>query len=131
MSGIFTGHRVTNPAIFSVKEEGGLINNSNELLDSLEMFQSMYVKPKQIFLEKIFNKLARINGITDELHITEYKLKFTKADLTINDVLTILQSPLTTEQKVNILITSGYDEDEAIKLVGNPAPEPTGPKIIN
>lgn len=129
ISGIFTGHRVTNPAIFSVKEEGGLINNSNELLDSLEMFQSMYVKPKQLFIENIFNKLARINGIEDTLNITEYKLNFTKADLTINDVLTILQAPITNEQKINMLIKSGYDEDEAVKLVGNPAPEPTGPKI--
>lgn len=133
--GVFTGHRVTNPSIFGVREEGALISNKSELLDSLEMFQSMYVTPKQNFIEKIIQRLANLNGISDKFEITEYQMKFSKMDLGIAELLSILTSPLTREQKLALLTSNGYNEAEAEEFVGSgqviQPPAPTGPDKNN
>jgi hypothetical protein len=133
--GIFTGHRVTNPSIFGVRDKGGLITNKSDLLDSLEMFQSMYVTPKQRFIEKCLNRLANINGVTDKIEIAEYQMKFSKMDLDISSLMLILNSTLPAVQKIAILNSNGYTEEEAKEFVGNgivvQPPAPTGPSKIN
>lgn len=133
--GVFTGHRVTNPSIFGVRDKGGLITNKSDLLDSLESFQSMYVTPKQRIIEKELNRLAQINGINEKLEIAEYEMKFSKMDISISDLITLLTSPgLSTEQRFELLTLNGYSDEAARKMVANPAPAiplPTGPPKPN
>lgn len=116
--GIFAGHRITNPALFGIKDEGGVQFGQSDLLNSLEIFQSSYVTPKQLLIEKVFRRLARINGINDKLSINEYQIKFSKSDLQITDILAILTSELLPSSKAALLQSSGYTQEEAIKLVG-------------
>jgi hypothetical protein len=91
------------------------------------MFRSQYIVPKQRFIEKQFNRLSRINGITDRLELANYELNFAKMDLSISDTLSILSAPITDDAKRNLLIINGITEEDANKLViTNPAP--TEPK---
>ena len=131
--GIFTGHRVTNPSIFGVRDKGGLITGKSDLLDSLEMFQSMYITPKQKFIEKCFQRLINLNGINDMIKITEYQMKFSKMDLGISELMAIITSPISREQKIAILTSNGYEEKEAEEFVGTGTitPTPTGPDKTN
>lgn len=77
--GILTGHSVTNPGLFGVAQEGEL-GMKNVILESLEMFQSMYVNPKQLFLERTFNSLLKFNGSQSKLLINKYKLDIEKIE---------------------------------------------------
>ena len=113
--GIFVGHRATNPNLFGVRVAGEL-GNKNNLIESLQVFQAQYIDSKQILLEKEFNRLARINGITDKLEINKFQLEMS-IEPNVQDLLNILQAPLTDEQKINILLLVGYKEEEAINLV--------------
>ncbi len=115
--GIFVGHRATNPNLFGVRISGEL-GNKNDLIESLQVFQAQYVDSKQQLLEQTFNRLSRINGITDKLEINKFKLEMTWQPV-VQDMLNILQSPLADEQKINMLILVGYSEDDATKLVKN------------
>ena len=125
--GVFTGHRVTNPAIFGVRDKGGLITNKSDLLDSLEAFQSMYITPKQRMIEKELQRLMSINGITDKIEIAEYEMKFSKVDLTVADIMSILTSPLSDNQKFELLCSNGYNDETARKLITNNDPKPAAP----
>jgi len=115
--GIFVGHRATNPNLFGVRISGEL-GNKNDLIESLQVFQAQYVDSKQQLLEQTFNRLSKINGITDKLEINKFKLEMTWQPV-VQDMLNILQSPLADEQKINMLILVGYSEDDATKLVKN------------
>lgn len=116
--GILGSHRVSDPALFGLNKPSEGINlGQSQILNSLEMFRSQYIVPKQKFMEKVLNRLARINGITDKIKLSQYELNFAKMDVSISDVLSILQSPLTDEVKRNMLVLNGYTEDDANKLV--------------
>lgn len=116
--GILGAHRVSDPALFGLNKPAEGINLSQtHILDSLEMFRSQYIKPKQRFIEKCFNRLARINGLTDKLQLAQYELNFAKMDLAIGDVLNILGAQLPDEVKRNMLVLNGYSEEDALKLV--------------
>ena len=65
---IFAGHQITTPSLFGVLVEGSLGTRS-EIRDGYEVFKNTYVNDKQQFLESIFNKLAKINGVTSDLYI--------------------------------------------------------------
>lgn len=65
---IFAGHQITTPSLFGVLVEGSLGTRS-EIRDGYEVFKNTYVNDKQQFLESIFNKLAKINGVSTELYI--------------------------------------------------------------
>lgn len=65
---IFAGHQITTPSLFGVLVEGSLGTRS-EIRDGYEVFKNTYVNDKQQFLEAIFNKLAKINGVTSDLYI--------------------------------------------------------------
>lgn len=75
--GILTGHSVTNPGIFGVNTPGEL-GQKTIILESLEMFQSMYINPKQRIVEAVYNKLLRFNNSDTELKLTKYKLDIEK-----------------------------------------------------
>jgi hypothetical protein len=126
--GILGSHRVNDPDLFGLgNHDGGITFGQTNILNSLEMFRSQYIVPKQRFIEKCFNRLSRINGITDRLELANYELNFAKMDLSISDTLSILSAPITDDAKRNLLIINGITEEDANKLViTNPAP--TEPK---
>jgi hypothetical protein len=75
--GILTGHSVTNPGIFGVNTPGEM-GQKSIILESLEMFQSMYINPKQQLVEAVYNKLLRFNGSSSKLVLNKYKLDIEK-----------------------------------------------------
>lgn len=77
--GILTGHGVVNPALFGIQTQGEL-GQKNIILESLEIFQSMYIEPKMLQVEKVFNRLLRINGSQTPIKLNEYKLDIQKIE---------------------------------------------------
>ena len=75
--GILTGHSVTNPGLFGISQEGEL-GQKNIILESLEIFQGMYVDPKQQMIETIYNRLLKFNGSQSKLKLNKYKLDIEK-----------------------------------------------------
>lgn len=75
--GVLTGHSVTNPGLFGVSQEGEL-GMKNVILESLEIFQSMYVAPKQDVIATVYNKLLKFNGSTTKLVLNKYELDIEK-----------------------------------------------------
>jgi len=65
---LFAGHQITAPDLFGISTPGQL-GSRNQIRDAYEIFKNTYVNDKQQFLESIFNQLARINGVTQELYI--------------------------------------------------------------
>jgi hypothetical protein len=115
--GILKAHRVTNPGLFGI-ETPGKLGNRNELLESLEIFTQQYVIPKQRIIEKTFNWLRKINGINDELKLNIYKPQFSKINTNMVDILAILESGITPQQKYHLLLQNEYEEQVAEKLTG-------------
>ncbi len=80
---IFAGHEITSPSLFGIAQPGKL-GTSTELKDSYEIFKNTYANDKQIFLEGVFNMLARLAGETEVLKIIPIApigLQVTFADL--------------------------------------------------
>lgn len=116
--GILGAHRVNDPDLFGLgNHDGGISLGQSQILNSLEMFRSQYIVPKQRFIEKCFNRLARINGIGDKLELANYELNFAKMDLSVSDTLAILSSDLSSDAKKNLLVINGITEEDANKLV--------------
>lgn len=114
---IFRAHCVNNPSLFGVKTPGEL-GGTNEILDSLSVFQAMYINPRQRILEKTFNRLARVNGIQDDLKLNKYQLKM-EVKSNPSDIISILTSTISDEQKIQVFISLGYTEDQALLLTKN------------
>lgn len=77
--GILVAHEVTNPGLFGISQEGEL-GQKNIILESLEIFQSVYVSPKQKQIEKVFNRLLRFNGSQSVLELNEYQIDIEKIE---------------------------------------------------
>jgi hypothetical protein len=77
--GILVGHSVTNPGLFGVSQEGEM-GQKSVILESLEMFQSMYISPKQQLIEDIYNKLLKQNGSQSKLVLNKYELDLEKIE---------------------------------------------------
>lgn len=65
---IFTGHRITSPALFGVQTPGKL-GTSNELQDAYTLFTNTYIKPTQQTLITVFNNILSINFPESDLII--------------------------------------------------------------
>jgi len=79
--GILTGHEITNPIIMGIAIPGEL-GAKNEYLESIEVFQAVYVETKQMQIEKVYNKLLRFNGATTNLELKKYELDIQKIEVT-------------------------------------------------
>ena len=77
--GILIGHEITNPQIMGVSVEGEL-GNKSIFLESLEVFQATYVEPKQMQIEKVYNRLLRFNGSSEQLILNKYELDIEKIE---------------------------------------------------
>jgi hypothetical protein len=73
LDNIFIAHRVTSPLLFGFREAGSL-GGKQELLDALAITQATEVTPKQRKIEKVYNMLARINGITEPFKLRKYQI---------------------------------------------------------
>jgi phage portal protein BeeE len=67
---IFSGHRVVDPALFGIKEEG-VFSGRTQIRDSYELFKNTYVRARQSFIIDIFNELAALNGFEKRLSIID------------------------------------------------------------
>jgi phage portal protein BeeE len=67
---IFSGHRVVDPALFGIKEEG-VFSGRTQIRDSYELFKNTYVRARQAFIIDIFNELAALNGFEKRLSIID------------------------------------------------------------
>ena len=121
MDGIVSAHTLTDKKLLGLDTAGELGGHKNELLESLSTFQAMYVAPKQMFIEKTFNYLARVNGITDKLLVEKYDANI-KPDLPMGDMIALLSSTLTPLQQSEVLQTKGYSKQEAELLVQGSKP---------
>jgi len=113
--GIMAGHRVVNPALFGIKTQGEL-GGSKDIVDYLNIFNAEYVIPRQKLIEKTFNKLLRQNGVTDKLLVNKFQLEL-EVQTSTADILAVLQSGISDDQKRQVLITIGILPEEANKLV--------------
>ena len=118
---IMQSHRVNNPDIFGLPQPEGLGAAAKyERTESLVEFEIDYVIPKQQILEKVFNKLAKINGIDDKLFINKYSDQYKKVGAdSATDVLNIISNQnITPKQKYNLLILLNYTHQVASDLAG-------------
>lgn len=67
---IFSGHQVTSPMLFGVKEQGQL-GGRDEIMNSYEIFKNTYCNEKQRTLENIFNYFAGLLNIDSEFYIQD------------------------------------------------------------
>ena len=69
LQSIYSGHRVTNSALFGVKTPGQL-GGRKELLDAWELFDVNYIKPAQETIEGVLSSVLneKWNGIQLKLH---------------------------------------------------------------
>ena len=67
---IFTGHRIVDPQLFGIKEDG-IFSSRNQIRDSYELFQNTYVNGRQRLLESVFNGLAEVQGFRGRLEIID------------------------------------------------------------
>jgi len=64
---IFTSHKITNPALFGIRNEGA-ISGDNNLGKDFELFQSIYVDGRQKWHEDFINKMAVFFGVTTKIY---------------------------------------------------------------
>ena len=113
--GIMAGHRVVNPNLFGIKESGEGIGSS-DIIDYLNIFNAEYVIPKQKLIEKVYNRLIRVNNNEDKLVLNKFILKLDVKTST-TDILSILTSTISDDQKRQTLQLVGITQEESIKLV--------------
>ena len=132
--GILHAHRVTNPSLFGIATPGEL-GGRNDMLESLEIFMTQYVEPKQKLIQSIFNWFGKINGIPDKFIVNSYSPQFSKIHTNISDVLSILQSDIDPKQKYHLLVLNDYTHESAAALtdyhLGNDSKNQTETKVTN
>lgn len=69
---IFIGHRVTNPILFGVKEQGQL-GARNELDLAYEIFTNTYIQERRNTILTTINKLAKIDGFNGKIEVQPLK----------------------------------------------------------
>ena len=65
---IFSGHRVVDPALFGIKEDG-VFATRTQVRDSYELFKNTYVRARQDFIMNVFNELAALQGFEKRIQI--------------------------------------------------------------
>jgi DNA-binding Lrp family transcriptional regulator len=85
---IYAGHQVTDPALFGIKEDG-IFTSRNQLVDSFELFQNTYINNRQQFIERVFNELASVQGLSNRLYIQDTEpISVQFSEMTVTSVMT-------------------------------------------
>jgi hypothetical protein len=105
---IVTGHNITNPELFGIKQEGSALGNRVSIKESHELFLNTYTKPRQdTFITFIENICYSVTGIYIDLEIEQ--LDAIGYDLT-ND------ADLTQDERRKL---KGYEPLTAVKIDAN------------
>lgn len=84
---IITAHRLTSPMLAGIKSEGQL-GGRNEIIEASELFHSNVIRPNQILIENVWNKILKINGfgnITAEIeNIKPLQFQFSDTNMMLN-----------------------------------------------
>ena len=78
---LYAGHQITAPDLFGISTPGQL-GSRQQMRDSYEIFKNTYVNDKQIYLEQVFNLLAKLHGASSEMQIVSVEpigIDFTEA----------------------------------------------------
>ena len=96
---LYAGHQITAPDLFGISTPGQL-GSRQQMRDSYEIFKNTYVNDKQIFIEQIFNELAKLHGVSSELQIIpvepigiEFTTDIIAANLTKDEIREKLGAP--------------------------------------
>lgn len=96
---LYAGHQITAPDLFGISTPGQL-GSRQQMRDSYEIFKNTYVNDKQIFIEQIFNELAKLHGVNSELQIIpvepigiEFTTDIIAANLTKDEIREKLGAP--------------------------------------
>ena len=81
---IFVAHSIINPMLYGVFVPGQL-GGRTELEESLQIFQAVYVNYRQIDIEGVLNKLAKINGVIEPIKLKKYTIGDLNKSLQIED----------------------------------------------
>ena len=65
---LYAGHQITAPDLFGISTPGQL-GSRQQMRDSYEIFKNTYINDKQVYLEQVFNVLAKLRGATVDLQI--------------------------------------------------------------
>ena len=86
---ILTGHRVTSPMLFGIKNDTGLGSNVDELNSAFEVYQNTVIKPFQSNILKTLSKIFEVNDMNLPISIKQLTPITTKFDNeTLKEVLT-------------------------------------------
>jgi hypothetical protein len=78
---LYAGHQITAPDLFGISTPGQL-GSRQQMRDSYEIFKNTYINDKQIYLEQVFNLLAKLHGASSEMQIVPVEpigIDFTEA----------------------------------------------------
>lgn len=118
---IFTAHKITNPALFGVRQDGTL-SGDNNLGKDYELFQSIYVDGRQKWHEDVINELARYFGVATKI---EFKRVAPVKDEVPSDMIKKVYDAYPIDQLADILglpkpqkpITTQMNKNEEIDFV--------------
>jgi hypothetical protein len=133
---LYAGHQITAPDLFGISTPGQL-GSRQQMRDSYEIFKNTYVNDKQVYLEQVFNVLAKLRGATVELEIVpvepiglEFDSSVYIANMTKDEIRNKLGLPAMEEK----LSSSSQDVTDAINslspLVANKVLESMTPNEI-
>ena len=83
---LYAGHQITAPDLFGIATPGQL-GSRQQMRDSYEIFKNTYVNDKQIYLEQVFNLLAKLHGASGLLQIAPVEpigIEFGEATIAAN-----------------------------------------------
>lgn len=115
---IIQGHGI-KPIL--VTETEGKLGSRNEILEATELFQCDYIENKQLLIENILNKLCKLSfpgQEVDQIIIKRYSDNYVTVNTNIQEIISILTSTISVEQKYTILKMNGYTENDAAVLSG-------------
>ena len=105
---IVTGHNITNPELFGIKQEGSALGNRVSIKESHELFLNTYTKPRQeTFVTFIKNICYSVTGLSIDLEIEQ--LDAIGYDLTSD-------ADLTQDERRKL---KGYEPLTAVKIDAN------------
>ena len=117
---VFTVHKITNPALFGIRNEGAL-SSDNNLGKDFELFQSIYIDSRQQWHEYFINDIAKYFGVTTYIEFKHTSLlKETISEATtqrvydaysVDQLADILGLPKPTKVSVQM------SEDESVKMI--------------
>lgn len=114
---IFIVHEVTNPALFGIRIAGEL-GGKNNLQESLEIFQVVYVDQRQNDIESSFNLIGKINLINEELQLKTFSLEVDDDDSTNSEGKQLAKKLSKLDQDIRGAVLARLTDEEILSIVG-------------